>query len=59
MTAQPSGSKTGVWERLRQKRRVRKERVVERARIKGELRRDRRALDRKASGRKSFEGGGG
>ena len=54
----PGGEqKSGLAERLKSKLQARKDRSAERARKKAELQRDR--IDKQASGRKSFEGGGG
>jgi hypothetical protein len=52
-----SEQKSGVAERLKGKLQARKDRTAERARVKAELQRDR--IDKQATGRKSFEGGGG
>jgi hypothetical protein len=52
-----SEQKTGLAERLKGRLQARKDRRAERARIKAELHRDR--IDKEATGRKSFEGGGG
>jgi hypothetical protein len=49
--------KSGLIGRVKGKLQARKERSAERARLGRELQRDR--IDKKASGRKSFEGGGG
>ena len=54
-----SEQKTGLAERLKGTLQARKDRATERARIKAELQRDRTTLDKQATGRKSFEGGGG
>jgi hypothetical protein len=52
-----SEQKRGLAERLKGSLRARKDRSAEKARIKGELQRDRRTLDKQS--RKSFEGQGG
>ena len=52
-----SEQKSGLAERLKGKLQARNNRRAERARKKAELQRDR--IDKQASGRKSFEGGGG
>jgi hypothetical protein len=54
-----SEQKSGLAERLKGKLHARKDRTSERARIKAELQRDRRTLDKQATGRKSFDSGGG
>jgi hypothetical protein len=49
--------KTGLAERLKGRLQARKDRRAERVRIKAEPQRDR--VDKEATGRQSFEGGGG
>ena len=52
-----SEQKRGLAQRLKGGLQARKHRAAEKARVKGELQRDRRTLDKES--RKSFEGQGG
>jgi len=54
-----SQQKSGLVGRVKGKLQARKERRAERARLGGEQKRDRRTLDKQASGRGGFEGQGG
>jgi hypothetical protein len=54
-----SRQKSGLAGRVKSKLQARKDRRAERARLGGELKRDRKTLDEKASGRGGFEGQGG
>jgi hypothetical protein len=53
-----SEQKPGLTQRLKGSLQARKERAAEKARVKGELQRDRATLDKRATGSKGGSSGG-